>query len=105
MMDHEISRSQKQGSSALRFRFQQFWRRLFFARFDGLPIEGILSGTPTRVTGLAIILMLKGRMTVDVNLATYGMIPDSVLLVGRKVYFSLGISTMATSIYACFRIA
>lgn len=61
--------------------FSNFGDDYFFARFDRLPIEGILSGTPTRVTGLAIILMLKGRMTVDVNLATYGMIPDSVLLV------------------------
>lgn len=102
MMDHEISRSQKQDLQRYASDFSNFGDDYFFARFDRLPIEGILSGTPTRVTGLAIILMLKGRMTVDVNLATYGMIPDSVLLVRRKVYFSLGISTMATSIYACF---
>lgn len=87
MMDHEISRSQKQDLQRYASDFSNFGDDYFFARFDRLPIEGILSGTPTRVTGLAIILMLKGRMTVDVNLATYGMIPDSVLLVGPESLF------------------
>ncbi|MDE5720329.1 MAG: helix-turn-helix domain-containing protein [Paramuribaculum sp.] len=87
MIDHEISRLQKQDLQRNASDFSNFGDDYLFARFTTQPAEGILSGIPTRVPGLAIILLLQGRMTVDVNLVAYDMQPDSVLLLGPGSLF------------------
>lgn len=62
--------------------FSSFGSDYLFSRItESAPFTRLEEG-PVRVNGLTIILILSGRIEIDVNLSTYALGPNSVLVAG-----------------------